>query len=233
MAGTEAVGDLLSRWSYVVHTPSEEPEPSELPSTVDMAAFSSELNTTPPNSTQVEESSDSESDSDSDTNNSGSDESESSSHSDSSNSDTSTSSQDSNSRPPSPEFSVTSTQANSLRLTISKACTSPTEKPKPSETKILSAKCRSLSSSSDSDSDSDKSDASPAVCNKETVPKRPQPVRKLRSRPPEPPPPPSNVKKVGVKKDLGTVNNKKENVAAKKVKGKGGNKVRIILIYFC
>ena len=68
MAGTEGVGQLFTGWPYVVHRPSEDPEPSELPSTVDMAAFSSELNVTATENTQVEESSDSDSDSDSDSN---------------------------------------------------------------------------------------------------------------------------------------------------------------------
>lgn len=70
MAGSEGSGqtELLSGWSCVVHRPSEDPEPSELPSTVDMAAFSSGLSVEPTQSTNNDDSGDSESDSDSDSN---------------------------------------------------------------------------------------------------------------------------------------------------------------------
>lgn len=72
MAGNEGVGqELLTGWSCVVHQPSEDPEPSELPSTVDMAAFSGGLSTSvePPTTSAVEsKSSDSDSDSESDSN---------------------------------------------------------------------------------------------------------------------------------------------------------------------
>lgn len=65
MASSETGGqtDLLSGWSCVVHRPSEDPEPSELPSTVDMAAFSAGLTVEPANNAQDNENSDSESDS--------------------------------------------------------------------------------------------------------------------------------------------------------------------------
>lgn len=68
MAGTEGVGqtELLTGWSCVVHRPSEDPEPSELPSTVDITAFSSGLSVEPANDTQNKENSDSESDSEAD-----------------------------------------------------------------------------------------------------------------------------------------------------------------------
>lgn len=68
MAGTEGVGqtELLTGWSCVVHRPSEDPEPSELPSTVDITAFSAGLNVEPANQTQHNENSDSESDSEAD-----------------------------------------------------------------------------------------------------------------------------------------------------------------------
>lgn len=64
MAGTE--GELLSGWSCVVHRPSEDPEPSELPSTVDITAFSSGLSVEPANEAQQKDNSDSESDSEAD-----------------------------------------------------------------------------------------------------------------------------------------------------------------------
>lgn len=68
MAGTEGVGqtELLSGWSCVVHRPSEDPEPSELPSTVDITAFSGGLSVEPTNETQHNQNTDSESDSEAD-----------------------------------------------------------------------------------------------------------------------------------------------------------------------
>lgn len=70
MAGSEGVGqtDLLTGWSCVVHQPSEDPEPSELPSTVDITAFSSGLSEEPVNNANNENSTESESESDSDSN---------------------------------------------------------------------------------------------------------------------------------------------------------------------
>lgn len=51
MAGSEGSvsgqTDLLTGWSCVVHRPSEDPEPSSLPSTVDITAFSSGPNVEP------------------------------------------------------------------------------------------------------------------------------------------------------------------------------------------
>lgn len=48
MAGSEGSvngqTDLLTGWSSLVHRPSEDPEPSSLPSTVDITAFSSAPN---------------------------------------------------------------------------------------------------------------------------------------------------------------------------------------------
>lgn len=62
------VTDLLSGWSFVVHRPSEDPEPSSLPSTVDITAFSAgptehQVNQSA-SSQQCSGSSDSESDTD-------------------------------------------------------------------------------------------------------------------------------------------------------------------------
>lgn len=70
MAGSEGVGqtELLTGWSYVVHQPCEDPEPSELPSTVDMAAFSAGLSEEPINNAANNNSSDSDSESESDSN---------------------------------------------------------------------------------------------------------------------------------------------------------------------
>lgn len=69
MADTEGVDRLFPGWSSVVHRPSEDPEPSDLPSTVDMnAVFNAEVNAAPTTNIQDEESSDSDSDSDSDSN---------------------------------------------------------------------------------------------------------------------------------------------------------------------
>ncbi|KAF5285438.1 hypothetical protein FQA39_LY16692 [Lamprigera yunnana] len=172
MAGNEGSGqtDLLTGWSCVVHRPSEDPEPSELPSTVDMAAFSSGISVEPTQSTNQEDSCDSDSDSDSDTNNSGSDVSGSCSQSDSSDSESSSSSQESSSRSSSPEFSVTSSQTNGLRLkiaTVRKSCTSPIDKSKEySETKFCdkptqnsTKKVSTLSSSSESPCSSSSSES--------------------------------------------------------------------------
>ncbi|KRT82463.1 hypothetical protein AMK59_4460, partial [Oryctes borbonicus] len=159
MADTEGVDQLFPGWSSVVHQPSEDPEPSDLPSTVDMnAVFNAEVNAAPATNVQEDESSDSESDSDSDSNNSGSDESGSCSQSDSSDSDSSSTSQDSNSRPASPEFSVQ--QTNGLRITLQsvrKSCSSPTERQSKATLDVkANAKCSNLSSSSsESDSDDD------------------------------------------------------------------------------
>lgn len=69
MADTEGVDQLFPGWSSVVHRPSEDPEPSDLPSTVDMnAVFNAEVNAAPATNLQEVESSDSDSDSDSDSN---------------------------------------------------------------------------------------------------------------------------------------------------------------------
>lgn len=70
MAGSEgSVGgqtELLTGWSCVVHRPSEDPEPSSLPSTVDIAAFSSGPSVEPAHSPQNDcNNSDSDSGSDS------------------------------------------------------------------------------------------------------------------------------------------------------------------------
>uniref|UniRef100_A0A1Y1JZE7 Histone-lysine N-methyltransferase n=1 Tax=Photinus pyralis TaxID=7054 RepID=A0A1Y1JZE7_PHOPY len=166
MAGSEGSGqtDLLSGWSCVVHRPSEDPEPSELPSTVDMAAFSSGLSVEPTQNPNNEDSCDSDSDSDSDSNNSGSDVSGSCSQSDSSDSESSSSSPESSSRSSSPEFSVTSSQTDGLRLkiaTVRKSCTSPVEKTKTfgdakfcDKPQNVQTKVSNLSSTSDSPSSS-------------------------------------------------------------------------------
>lgn len=65
MAGSEGAGqtELLTGWSCIVHRPSEDPEPSELPSTVDMAAFSAGLTVEPTSAAQGNDNSDSDSDS--------------------------------------------------------------------------------------------------------------------------------------------------------------------------
>lgn len=69
MAGSEgSVGgktDLLS-WSSIVHRPSEDPEPSSLPSTVDITAFSSTPSVEPVQGPNDESASNSDSDSGSD-----------------------------------------------------------------------------------------------------------------------------------------------------------------------
>lgn len=67
MAGNEGTSqtELFTGWSSVVHQPCEDPEESELPSTVDMAAFSSGLNVEPAGTSQTHDASgDSDSDSD-------------------------------------------------------------------------------------------------------------------------------------------------------------------------
>lgn len=58
--GTSA--ELFPGWSSVVHQPAEEPEETDLPSTVDIAALSVEPNNTGP----VNDNSDSENDSEAD-----------------------------------------------------------------------------------------------------------------------------------------------------------------------
>lgn len=70
MAGNEGSGqtDLLTGWSCVVHRPSEDPEPSELPSTVDMAAFSSGITVEPTQTSNSVNTCESDSESDSDSN---------------------------------------------------------------------------------------------------------------------------------------------------------------------
>lgn len=70
MAGNESTvsgqTELLTGWSCVVHRPSEDPEPSSLPSTVDIAAFSSGPSVAPSQSIQNDCCSNSDSDSASD-----------------------------------------------------------------------------------------------------------------------------------------------------------------------
>ncbi|GJQ68942.1 putative histone-lysine N-methyltransferase [Trypoxylus dichotomus] len=224
MADTEGVDQLFPGWSSVVHRPSEDPEPSDLPSTVDMnAVFNAEVNAAPATNVQEDESSDSESDSDSDSNNSGSDESGSCSQSDSSDSDSSSTSQDSNSRPASPEFSVQ--QTNGLRLTIQtvrKSCNSPTEKQNKASVDVkANAKCSNLSSSSsESDSDNDnesepKSDGSKSGGKsvKESAKKQ---SKKVTNKLPE-----KKVEKKVVKKECAAPSKD----AAKKQKGKRNTKM--------
>ena len=62
MAGNEGTSQT-ELWSSVVHQPCEEPEESELPSTVDMAAFSTGLTVEPTNTSQNNDNSDSDSES--------------------------------------------------------------------------------------------------------------------------------------------------------------------------
>ncbi|XP_023012167.2 histone-lysine N-methyltransferase ash1 isoform X1 [Leptinotarsa decemlineata] len=123
MAGNDATSsELFPGWSSVVHQPADELEESDLPSTVDITAFSTGLNVEIGATKHDDGNSDSESDSEADSSNSGTDASQSGSQSDSSDSDSSTSSQESSSHSgrssPSPEFSVTSSQTDGLRLTI-------------------------------------------------------------------------------------------------------------------
>lgn len=65
MASSEGQTELLSGWSCVVHQPSEDPEPSELPSTVDITAFSGGLNVEPAGSANAASQPPDDSDSDS------------------------------------------------------------------------------------------------------------------------------------------------------------------------
>lgn len=67
MAGNDATTtELFPGWSSVVHQPADEPEESDLPSTVDIAAFSTGLSVEPNNSAEINANSDSESDSEAD-----------------------------------------------------------------------------------------------------------------------------------------------------------------------
>ncbi|XP_044735894.1 histone-lysine N-methyltransferase ash1 isoform X2 [Chrysoperla carnea] len=160
------VTDLLSGWSFVVHRPSEDPEPSSLPSTVDITAFSSgpsEHQEPPTNDCQPC----SDSDSDSDTDNSGSEGSGSCSGT-SSDSESSSSSQCS-SPESSPSFNLTSMQTGGLKLKIAvrkspdRIETNDVERPVESTTNInaderVSTTDRSSGSNSactDSDSDTE------------------------------------------------------------------------------
>ncbi|KAL3276544.1 hypothetical protein HHI36_011919 [Cryptolaemus montrouzieri] len=121
MEGSEGTSqaELYTGWSSVVHQPCEDLEESELPSTVDIAAFSSSLSVDPSNTSGQTLNAESDSDSEADSSNSGSEASHSGSQTDSSESDSSSSSQGSTSRSSSPaEFSVTSSQTDGLRLTI-------------------------------------------------------------------------------------------------------------------
>ncbi|KAJ8917996.1 hypothetical protein NQ315_011449 [Exocentrus adspersus] len=169
MAGNDATStELFPGWSSVVHQPADEPEETDLPSTVDIAAFSTGLSNVEPSSTaQNNDHSDSDTDSEADSSNSGTDASQSCSQSDSSDSDSSTTSQESSSRSPSPEFSVTASQTNGLRLkiaTIRKPSSPSVEKTMGKVTAHSKPTVQSSSSSSesaassDSDSDSDKSE---------------------------------------------------------------------------
>ncbi|KAH1012375.1 hypothetical protein HUJ05_011545 [Dendroctonus ponderosae] len=171
MAGNDGTTtELFTGWSSVVHQPEDEPEESELPSTVDIGALSAE----PPEPSQKQDEAESDSESeDSEADSSNSDASasqESCSHSDSSDSDSSSSSQESTSRSPSPEFSVTSTQTNGLRLTIAtvrKSISSPVntakrslgpnknQGKKKSDRKSSTSSCSNCSSDSDDSNDSD------------------------------------------------------------------------------
>lgn len=187
-----ATTELFTGWSSVVHQPEDEPEESELPSTVDIGALTSGPTDLNPTQNEPQSESDSE-DSEADSSNSdGSD--DSCSRSDSSDSDSSSSSQDSSSRSPSPEFSVTSSQTNGLRLTIAtvrKSTNSPINTAKKPDTDNAKTKSRKKSTSSsssecssDSDSDSSKSDSKESkvipVPQKFEVKKPPAPVSKLR-----------------------------------------------------
>ncbi|KAL1506251.1 hypothetical protein ABEB36_005647 [Hypothenemus hampei] len=187
--------ELFSGWSSVVHQPEDEPEESDLPSTVDIGALS--VGPLEPSQAHNQPSSNSDSeDSEADSSNSdGSDGSqESCSHSDSSDSESSSSSEDSSSRSQSPEFSVTSHQTNELRLTIAtvrKGSNSPITsmkkgvicKEKGSKKSTSSSSSSDCSSDSDSDSDSkSESTESPGkVIHLATKgPKRPIPISKAR-----------------------------------------------------
>ncbi|XP_050293205.1 histone-lysine N-methyltransferase ash1 [Anthonomus grandis grandis] len=167
MAANDAgTSELFPGWSSVVHQPEDDPEESELPSTVDIGALIAE----PPSTNLAHNEPDSEESEDSEADSSNSDASEASqescTHSDSSDSDSSSSSQDSSSRSPSPEFSVTTSQTNGLRLTIAtiRKTNSPINTVKKASTvkcpakKVKGRKKSSTSSSSDSSSDSENSE---------------------------------------------------------------------------
>lgn len=67
MAGNDATTtELFPGWSSVVHQPADEPEERDLPSTVDITAFSSGLSVEHNNTPQINANSDSESDSEAD-----------------------------------------------------------------------------------------------------------------------------------------------------------------------
>ncbi|VEN41539.1 unnamed protein product [Callosobruchus maculatus] len=179
MATNDATGpELFPGWSSVVHQPAEEPEETDLPSTVDIAAFSTGLSVEPSSNAPNDEESDSETDSEADSSNTGTDGSQSCSQSDSSDSESS-SSQESSSRSPSPEFSVTTSQTNSLRLTIAQIRKPSPEQEKKIESRKSTSKTASSSSdseaSSDSESDSEKSEV---MSGKEPKPAEGKPVAK-------------------------------------------------------
>ncbi|CAH1155038.1 unnamed protein product [Phaedon cochleariae] len=166
MAGNDGTSaELFPGWSSVVHQPAEDPEESDLPSTVDITAFTSSLNVEPNNAGQNDENSDSESDSEPDSSNSGTDASQSCSQSDSSDSDSSTSSQSSRSDRSAVEqheFSVTSSQTDGLRLTIAAKKKTPAEEERavkplaaPATTKRPSSSSSPTSASEETASDSE------------------------------------------------------------------------------
>lgn len=67
MAGNDATTtELFPGWSSVVHQPADDPEESDLPSTVDITAFSTGLSVEHNNTPHVNTNSDSESDSEAD-----------------------------------------------------------------------------------------------------------------------------------------------------------------------
>lgn len=67
MAGNDATStELFPGWSSVVHQPADEPEETDLPSTVDITAFSSGLSVEPSTAAQNNDNSDSDSDSEAD-----------------------------------------------------------------------------------------------------------------------------------------------------------------------
>lgn len=64
MAGNDGTTtELFTGWSSVVHQPCEEPEDAELPSTVDMAAFTTGLSCETNNTSQNNDNSDTDSES--------------------------------------------------------------------------------------------------------------------------------------------------------------------------
>lgn len=68
MAGNDATSsELFPGWSSVVHQPADDPEESELPSTVDITAFSTGLTVEHTNTPQLNANSESETDSEIDT----------------------------------------------------------------------------------------------------------------------------------------------------------------------